>query len=103
MGDLQGAPDQLLAIGLAFDAICTVAVRRFVAGGGRVNESDVALAFVETDVVMNRRRLTDEHGRTLAVARRAVPVSALFASSPLPSGVAVFLGRHRLPLAWRTV
>lgn len=97
--DLETAPDQITALAFAFDAVCSMAVKRFLSGVDEPTEhADVRLTLLRVDHSV--RTVEDDAGKLLATVPRSVPVRKLVAAFGGPVGTAVMLDRRRLPISW---
>jgi hypothetical protein len=97
--DLETAPDQITVLALAFDAACSMAVRRFLSGKDAPTEhTHVRLTLLRVD--RSVRIVEDDAGIPLVTAPRSVPIRKLVAAFGGPAGTAVMLDRRRLPVSW---
>ena len=99
LSDLEGAPDQVLATALSFDAVCSTAVERFLSGSSTpTSHSDVDMIFLR--VSGGTRLMEDEQGNVLGRGPRGRKARRLLDERSGGPTLAVVLDRRRVPIEW---
>jgi hypothetical protein len=97
--DLESVPDQIIALAFAFDALCSMATRRFLSGSKDATvQSHVSICLLRVE--RGIRIIEDEAGSLLGSVPRSTRTKTLVSTYVPAGGFAVFLDRRRLPMSW---